>query len=72
MISAANTRANSRTERRPPRKTKGVVPDQCAIQDPAKMYADRKPDEAYLPGAGLDEQLCTCLRRTRTPSALPA
>ena len=31
--------------------------DQYAMQDPTKMYADRVPDEQYLPGAGTDEQL---------------
>ncbi|ROQ37031.1 hypothetical protein EDF46_2475 [Frondihabitans sp. PhB188] len=31
--------------------------DQYTMQDPTKMYADRTPDEQYLPGAGTDEEL---------------
>lgn len=31
--------------------------DQYTMQDPTKLYADRVPDEQYLPGAGTDEQL---------------
>jgi NAD(P)-dependent dehydrogenase (short-subunit alcohol dehydrogenase family) len=31
--------------------------DQYAMQDPTKLYADRAPDEQYLPGPGTDDQL---------------
>ena len=31
--------------------------DQYAMQDPTTMYADRVPDEQYLPGAGTDAEL---------------
>lgn len=31
--------------------------DQYTMQDPTKLYADRKPDEQYLPGAGTDAAL---------------
>ncbi len=31
--------------------------DQYAMQDPTKMYADKKPDEQYLQGAGTDEEM---------------
>jgi NAD(P)-dependent dehydrogenase (short-subunit alcohol dehydrogenase family) len=31
--------------------------DQYAMQDPTKMYADKKPDEQYLEGAGTDAEM---------------
>ena len=31
--------------------------DQYTMQDPTKLYADRVPDEQYLPGAGTDRQM---------------
>ncbi len=31
--------------------------DQYTMQDPTAMYADKKPDEQYLPGAGTDEEM---------------
>ena len=31
--------------------------DQYAMQDPTKLYADRVPDEQYLPGSGTDDEL---------------
>ena len=34
-----------------------TVPDQYAMQDPTKLYADRVPDEQYLPGPGTDRQM---------------
>jgi hypothetical protein len=37
-------------------------PDQYVMQDPTKMYADKKPDEQYLEGAGTDAEV-------RTPTA---
>ena len=33
------------------------VVDQYAMQDPTKLYADRVPDEQYLPGPGTDEEM---------------
>ena len=33
------------------------MPDQYTMQDPTTLYADRKPDEQYLPGAGTDKEL---------------
>jgi NAD(P)-dependent dehydrogenase (short-subunit alcohol dehydrogenase family) len=32
-------------------------PDQYVMQDPTKMYADKKPDEQYLEGAGTDAEM---------------
>ena len=32
-------------------------PDQYMMQDPTKMYADKKPDEQYLEGAGTDAEM---------------
>ena len=31
--------------------------DQYTLQDPTKLYADRKPDEQYLEGAGTDAEM---------------
>ena len=31
--------------------------DQYTMQDPTKLYADRVPDEQYLPGPGTDKQM---------------
>ncbi|KTR53092.1 SDR family oxidoreductase [Curtobacterium oceanosedimentum] len=31
--------------------------DQYSMQDPTAMYADKKPDEQYLQGAGTDEEM---------------
>jgi len=31
--------------------------DQYSMQDPTKMYADKKPDEQYLEGAGTDAEM---------------
>ncbi|MGN8048275.1 glucose 1-dehydrogenase [Curtobacterium sp. 22159] len=31
--------------------------DQYSMQDPTKMYADKKPDEQYLEGAGTDQEM---------------
>ena len=31
--------------------------DQYAMQDPTKMYADKKPDEQYLEGSGTDREM---------------
>lgn len=31
--------------------------DQYTMQDPTTMYADKKPDEQYLPGAGTDAEM---------------
>ena len=33
------------------------MPDQYTMQDPTKLYADKVPEEQYLPGAGTDEKL---------------
>lgn len=35
----------------------GMTMDQYTMQDPTKMFADKKPDEQYLGGAGTDEEL---------------
>ena len=36
--------------------------DQYTMQDPTKLYADKTPDEQYLPGAGTDEELAQNVR----------
>ncbi len=38
-------------------RTVRPMTDQYTMQDPTAMYADKKPDEQYLPGAGTDEEM---------------
>jgi len=37
--------------------TPAEAPDQYTMRDPSKMYADRVPDEQYLPGPGTDAEM---------------